>query len=139
MMRRVQFYQKWIWAICLASAFSSHAQDNDSGMSIHITFHQAQLSQALKELSTASGVNVVFSPDMVPDRIITREFDASLNAILTILLDDTGLAFREQDGQIILYRDAGYFAPFSISGYVEDGETGERLFAAHVYDLISGA
>ncbi|HLF63445.1 MAG TPA: TonB-dependent receptor plug domain-containing protein, partial [Saprospiraceae bacterium] len=47
--------------------------------------------------------------------------------------------FREQDGQIILYRDAGYFAPFSISGYVEDGETGERLFAAHVYDLISGA
>lgn len=121
------------------AATAMSAQDPDSDHSIRISFHQTQLSQALKEISIASGINVVFSPDMVPDRIINRVYNANLKTILISLLDDTELAFRTQDGQIILYRDPEYFAPFNVSGYVEDIETGERLYAVHVYDLISGA
>lgn len=105
---------------------------------IRVSMRQTELGEALKQLSAQSGVNIVYSPDLIPAGLVDITMEADLEVILVRLLDNTDLAFRKQDGQIILFRDPDYNSPFNISGYVEDEDTGERLIAAHIYDLETG-
>lgn len=115
------------------------AQNNMREDSLHIVFRQSSLAQALRKVSISSGINIVFSPDMLPYRIIDREVQGSVDQILAALLHETGLSARKQDGQYIVFRPAEELVPYMISGYVEDEDTGERLPGAHLYDIISGA
>ncbi len=89
-------------------------------------------------LSSTSGVNVVYSPNMIPQRTVDKSYNGEVGTVITSLLDDTGLSYKVIDNQYILYRSSDDQSPFVISGYVEDAESGERLIGAHVYDLMTG-
>lgn len=97
---------------------------------------QVSLSEALKKLSDNCGLDLVFS-----ERFFKKEKPVSIQAegwpvkrILDEILAEAEVNYREVDGQIIFFLKVKKVAKsLTISGYVEDAESGERLIAATVY------
>jgi hypothetical protein len=106
--------------------------------SIRVIFENVTLDEAIQELSLASGVNIVYSPDLLPSKVVDVNIQGRVTDILTQLLRGTNLSFRTQDEQIILFSEEFDKTPFIISGYVEDLESGERLIGAHLIDIATG-
>jgi outer membrane receptor for ferrienterochelin and colicin len=106
--------------------------------SIRVIFENVTLDEAIQELSLASGVNIVYSPDLLPSKVVDVNIQGRVTDILTQLLRGTNLSFRTQDEQIILFSEEFDQTPFIISGYVEDLESGERLIGAHLIDIATG-
>ncbi|RLD21642.1 MAG: hypothetical protein DRI69_03465 [Bacteroidetes bacterium] len=111
------------------------AQDNDVW---HVNFVDEDLSNALTKLSLLSETNIIFSPDQIGDRTVTLSFTGSTAEILLRLLSETGMGFKDRNGQFVLYVPRRKEARYFIRGYVEDDETGERLTSAHVLETGSG-
>lgn len=95
------------------------------------------LEEALVYLIEQQGVLLSFSQKTLPrKRISLRESDMLLRDLLEVLLQDTGLAYERIGAQVVIYRKQA--EKFTLSGYVEDIRSGERLISATVYDQRSG-
>ncbi len=130
-------YRAMIVSICLVLSVivQVHAQNNDVW---HINFENEDLSNALTKLSLLSETNIIFSPDQIGDRRVTLTFTGTTDQILLRLLSETGMGFKERNGQYVLYVPRRKVVKYFIRGYVEDNETGERLISAHVLETESG-
>ena len=88
-------------------------------------------ADALVALSRQSGINIVFS-DRFFERCQPITVQAKNEVMKDVLESITAcgrVLFKEVDGQIVFYKKA---SKFTLSGYVQDAETGERLIGASV-------
>ena len=108
---------------------------------ISIDFKNVSLEAALTELNALEGVSIAFNNDAVPPKLIRAKFRKQrLEVILQDLLDNTVLIFEELDEQhLLLSRKEIPLSKqqFTISGFIEDAKTGERLIGANIYDRRS--
>lgn len=109
---------------------------------VSIRIKNVPLEQALLQLIQETGARLSFANDLLPDRAVSfKTKNQPLARVLDALLRNTGIAYREVGDQVVLYRSYTVSAlekKYTLSGFVEDVATGERLIAATVVDRRSG-
>lgn len=105
-----------------------------------VQFKDVSLVEALNQLIDEQHVSLSFSDDIIPNRRVNRSFKSvRLGDILDALLDNSPVAHRLRGSVIILYKKERIDSQlFTVSGFLEDASSGERLIGASVQDLISG-
>jgi outer membrane cobalamin receptor len=130
----------FLWLLLLLASGTLHAQSAlDARVSIHV--EHEPLEQALFTLIEHQHIRLSFSNDIIPRRSVSVNFsNAKLRTVLDALLRGTDLAYREVGNQVVLYADPKEKTQrkFTISGFVEDAASGERLIAASVLDRRLG-
>ncbi len=99
---------------------------------VSISFQNLSYPEALDKLSNKSGVDITFIASIFPNKKINAEFrNLSLEDILINILEGTYVRYRIVGRSIVLYR----YEPedYTISGYVVDAESGERLIGASIW------
>lgn len=117
--------------------FRMEAQ-NPLKMPVTLQLEGVSLEQALYELSDAAGVTITFGNDLLPQgrRVHLSVEGVDLGKVLDVLLSDTNLEARLSGGQIVLVRRPKPTPQrFTLSGFVEDAETGERIPGASVFSV----
>jgi hypothetical protein len=113
------------------------AQQLPDEVDLDITFSEVSLDSALLLLSTKSGVNITYDPQILPAQI--RPSVSTTRMKLGLLLDNvllnTGLVYRIVGNQLIIIRDPYLKSKneITVNGYVQDAISGERLVFASVY------
>ncbi len=104
------------------------------GQSIQLAGSRISLSRALSEISRQSGVDIVFSHDLVDGKFSTCSFDGrDVAEALACVLGGSDVSFEQ-----VAPRQFVLTAPESIDGYefsgiVSDDNDGTGLLGAHVY------
>lgn len=95
------------------------------------------VAAALWQLSEASSVPISFSDNLFDPKLrASHSFtDTPIKTILESILAPTSARFVYTNGQVLIVKKT--IRRFTLSGYVEDAETGERLIGANVLDLQS--
>lgn len=105
-----------------------------------LVVQEVDLETALNVLMDESGIPISFVNKILPAylRISLQVRNKPLATILDKLLKDTNLAYKTIGNQIVLYAEKPPSSPpltkHTLSGYLEDAATGERLIGANVYD-----
>jgi len=96
------------------------------------------LKEILVELSDKSGVNISYNDDIIPRTEVEPFFvrNKKLGLVLESLLKDTDLKYKIIGNELVILKDeyANLDDLFTLSGYITDKVTGERLLFANVYD-----
>lgn len=105
---------------------------------LSIDLENESLENALYELLEQAESGISFNNDLIPeDKFITiRATDKTLREILNTLLSGTNLTYQVIGAQVVIKRKPPSKRKFTISGFVEDLESGERLIGANVYENI---
>lgn len=126
-----------IWIIALvACGFQVQGQSQK----LAVRADNKAVTEFLVELSQQSGVNIIYSDNVIEKLhpITLRIKNVTVDEVLTLILEGTGIDYRYIDDQIVLYEKEPKELRFSISGIVMDSVSGEPLISAYVYDAISG-
>lgn len=122
--------------IILASGVISFAQ---SPLDQRVDFEVVDkpLVNALEKLIEVSGVNLNFSPRIIPSNAVVtlRSNGLRLTTVLDELLRDVPVNYTVIGDQIVLskdYRKSNLIK--TITGYVSDSQSGERIVGALVYE-----
>jgi len=103
-------------------------------------FHASDIpvTDALISLCEKADINVSFDSRLLADapNISLQHQNKSLKFLLTTCLKETEIGFQWKENRLVLYQKPPPI--FTISGFVEDSLSGERLVSATVYDYISG-
>ena len=97
---------------------------------------EVTIPEALNILTTVLDIEIAYSERFFEKniKIDLDETDRSFRAVLEKILKNTGIGFKEIDGQVVLFKNPKKtLSRFTLSGYVEDARSGERLIAAAVY------
>ena len=95
------------------------------------------LKKALFQLSKQINTGFTFSGNIIPDRNITIAYQqATIATILEDILMETRVSYRFTEGEIIFYKKKST-KYYTISGYIKDVETGERLIGANIIETSS--
>ena len=98
--------------------------------------NRVSIKKALQKLSLTSDINIAFSSNFFKrrKRVSIDAKNQTLESILQHLLKDANVNFAASGEQIILSK-AKKKEPsnFTLSGYLEDKESGERLIGARIY------
>ena len=95
------------------------------------------LEEALYRLSDQEGVNLSFSNDILPLRRLNIDIrEGTLAQALEELLRGTALGYRQVGSQVVIFLPDQH--RFTISGFLRDARTGERLISANIQDLHTG-
>lgn len=125
--------------ICLFCA-GLHTSSAQGILSQRYSFEARQqpIGDALLSLSKTSGVTIGFSESMFEKPVLISYSAANqpLSSILNGILEGTSIGWREQNGQLLLYKKPPH--EVILSGFVEDKDSGERLIGAIVSDPASG-
>ncbi|MBV6425746.1 MAG: hypothetical protein KIPDCIKN_00230 [Haliscomenobacter sp.] len=103
---------------------------------INRVFAHSSLEDALYVLLDQDSIPLVFSNDLLPPKDIFVAFrNTPLREALDFLLDGTGLGFQWVRGNILIQKlPAPVRIPrYTISGYLEDEESGEKLINGSVW------
>lgn len=106
---------------------------------VNLVLKNATLEEALYQLSGQAGITLSFSNDILPKKNITLRLRRyRLSEALNILLRDTPLRYRAINSSIVaLYKIDTPKTPailrFTLSGFLEDAQSGEPLIGANVY------
>ena len=133
---------KVFWTLLLWTLWSPFAFTQSNGLDrlVSVTLTDADPATAFQKIESASDVPFSYNNKILPDRRVTAAFSATpLRDVLDEVLQPLGLAYVYQDGIVVIVKGAGGGGAnrYTISGYVEDAATGERLIGASVYDLKS--
>jgi len=105
---------------------------------INYSAKNKSLKQILVELSDKSGVNISYNDDIIPAKEIEPFFvrTKKLGLVLESILKDTELKYKIVGNELVIIKDdyANLEGLFTLSGYLLDKETGERILFANVYD-----
>jgi hypothetical protein len=95
------------------------------------------LEASLYELQAAE-VPLLFRNDQLPPKTINENFVRQpVRDILDRLFAGTNLRYEWADGAIYVQVDPSIEVRYTLSGYVEDARSGERLIGANIYDQRS--
>ncbi len=126
--------------IFLGSLFVFSSLHGQSPLAKVIDFEtqNTPIADALIDLSEAADISIAFHPRLFSrtQKISLSLQQKSLDAILKACLKTTNVTFKLENDHIILSEKPKQ--NFTISGYIEDGETGERLVAATIWEAYSG-
>ena len=129
------------YVILLFIAFSVQLGCAQSALDqlLNLNIKQQPLESALFILIDEANIDLSFSNDIIPDKKITLSVrNQPLKNVLDLLLRDTEVQYRLIGSQIVLYKKSKKKKErFTISGFVEDIETGERLIGVSIYDTYS--
>ncbi|WP_343745688.1 TonB-dependent receptor [Chitinophaga sp.] len=115
----------FLTVLFLVCGLAAAGQQNDARFSISIP--ATTLEGALKILEQQTGVQISYEYTRVQGITIKAHSfkEAPLETMLTYLLKGTSLTFKRRGGQIIV--GPAVKAVHTLSGYVEDAASGERL------------
>lgn len=91
---------------------------------------------ALEQLAKQNDVKLAYSGHFFAQnkKVTLRAKRRPVGEVLETLLKGTGVGFKEIGGQIVLYQlPMEVIEEMTLSGFVEDAQTGERLIAATVF------
>ena len=96
-----------------------------------------EISEALFSLSELADVNITFSPKFFKKdkKINVAAENKPLKLVLRNCLAGTEIGFQFSDGGIVLFRKI--VQKHTLSGYLTDAQTGERLVGANIFELTS--
>ncbi len=123
--------------ICLISTiFCAQAQDLlDERFDFSV--EKERFEAAIQELEKITNTSFAFSNDILPKGklVSIKAIDQPFKAILKKLLQGTDLEYSLTGRRIILYRNRTPKAKpqYTISGYIRDQTTGDKLISANVY------
>ncbi len=131
-MRRLLKYYIWILLFCPLGLIAQSVLEK------RIAQFEAKgigLEAALLKLSQVSGVNISYSPEIIPQQFLLniKIADQSTLAILSKLISGTRIRYAIVDEQIVLYIRGGQQTQHLISGIITDALSGEALLSANVY------
>lgn len=88
-------------------------------------------AEALVKLSRQTGINIVFSDRFFEscERMDVQVKNSSFPALIELISTCAKVSFKIIDNQIVFFRKT---TKFTLSGYVQDAETGERLLGASI-------
>ena len=116
--------------------FTSHAQRLVERR-VSLAVEDATLEEALYQLADQNGILLSFSNDILPARRVSMQMDqVSLKLVLAQLLQNTALQYQEIGNQVVIFLPPE--TTFTISGFLEDARTGERLINANILERNSG-
>ena len=104
---------------------------------ITVDVEDVLLKDVFYDIITHHNVKISFQTSIIPDKVITLQRKLPLKLMLNTLLEGTDLSYNVVGEQIILIkRDQLPQAKrkFTISGFVHDANTGERLISASIFD-----
>lgn len=106
---------------------------------VSVDANESYLRDVLYELIDEYDVKLIFNNEILPETRITLKLnEVSLQTALDQILARTGIGYKVIGNQIALVEvEAPAINKFTISGFLEDEETGERLIGATVFDRIS--
>lgn len=120
--------------------FTLSAQSNLKEKEFEIGFSDQHLKTCLLELESISGVHFIYSDKLVEDQLHIDLLPGkrTLSSHLELLLKETSLTATFKGELVIIHSkessDNTTPLKFTISGYVEEKGSGERLAGAVVYD-----
>ena len=121
-----------IWSLSLS------AQKLPDEREVRINFSEVPIDSALLLLVKASGVNISYDTQIIPKNVYrTIASDGlKLGLILDDVLFQTGLVYRIVADQLIIKRDPSTFSKkrITVSGYVSDVQSGEKLVYANIFN-----
>lgn len=126
----------WLWFILLVPT-AILAQSDPLSERISLTLNGQNLKEALLLIEDRSAVAFAFQSNNLPKDPIQRSFrDVSVRQVLDALCRPVGLTYEVRDRLVVVF-PARKSPPvnFSVSGYVEDRSSGERLVGVAVYDV----
>lgn len=96
------------------------------------------VSDVLLSLCEKADISVSFQSRLFTDdeKITFQHTNQTIKYLLTACLKNTEIGFKWERNRVVLYQKPPPI--YTISGFVEDSLSGERLVAANVYDYISG-
>lgn len=103
---------------------------------VNLTVKNQPLPQALKLLSKRNDLQLAYSEQFFnkKNKVTIQARKKPARQVLDELLENTGVGYKEAGGQLVLYMLPVEISKWmTLSGFVEDAETGERLIAAAVY------
>ncbi len=107
---------------------------------VSIVAKNISLEQVLYQLIDEYDIKLIFNNDILPERNISVNLqNTTLKEALENILRGTNIGFELLGRQILLVVKAPPpKIQYTISGFLEDAETGEKLIGASVYDQNSG-
>ncbi len=103
---------------------------------VSLELRKATLDQAFYAISDETGIDISFLNSILPkERINLIVTEEPLGKVLAHLLEGTGIEYKVIGQNIALFK----YIPkeYTISGYIEDERTGERLIGASIFDKKS--
>ena len=104
---------------------------------VSISLEEASVEEGLYQLMDRHDITLSFSNDILPSARVSLYLEGvRLKTALRELLSGSGLQFQEVGRQVVIYLPPT--AVFTISGFLEDARSGERLANASIIELNSG-
>lgn len=130
-------YRVVIFLLLLLFSLSLSAQSPLTQL-ISFETNNTPISDALIDLSEVADINIAFHPRLFStDQTISLSIqNQPVTLILRECLAKTSVTFKIEDNHLILYEKPK--KSFTLSGFIEDAKTGERLIAATVWEARSG-
>ncbi len=103
---------------------------------VSISVASVTIPEALDALSSTTSVQFAYSERFFPEnkKVSLQEKGRPLREVLDLLLKDTHVGYKAIDGQVVFFQlPKKQLRDFTLSGYVEDATSGERLIAAAIY------
>jgi outer membrane cobalamin receptor len=106
---------------------------------VSVDANNMELEEVLYQLIDQHNVKLIFNNEILSSRKITVQLsNVTLRTALQYILRGTDIGFKELEKQVALIKiESPVPQDFTISGFLEDEETGERLIGASVYDKKS--
>lgn len=103
---------------------------------IDFSIHRLPIKNALRQLSLESRINIAYSSDFFnkKKRVSVNAKNETVENILSTILEDSNVKYEVIDQQIVVTsRKPKEKKKYTISGYVEDESSGERLISVTIY------
>ncbi len=105
---------------------------------VELKLEKVSLQEAITQITEQTGVNFSYSKDILPpNKLVSISCkNLPLNMVLQKILERTPIQYREVGDQIVLYeryKSSNSTKKYTISGYVEDAKTGEKLVSVNVF------
>ncbi len=131
----------WTFILHLLLGSASFSQTIGLDFLVTVSFENSDPDIALRLIEQASGLPFSYNNKILPNQNVSGSFEAApLREVLSQVLGSLGLTYTYRKGFIILIpgnKRPRIIPSFTISGYVEDNFSGERLIGAAVYDASS--
>jgi len=105
---------------------------------IDFSVKEVLLKEAIVQLSHQTQIAFSSSGNILPEKKITLTFqDQTIETVLLRLLKNSGVTFKIEEKQIVLFKAPAPPTYYTISGYIKEKESGERLAHATVFERKS--
>lgn len=126
-----------ILALCNAQQVSAQQDENILEKQVTLSFTSGSMQDFLVELAEHHDIHFSYDPGIIPAgrQVRLDPQDRRLGEILSRLFRETDIKYSVREDLIILSKRKKY----TVSGFVEDSKTGERLIGATVLETVSDA